>query len=113
MEKTSLLPEALRSDSPGLRLRRDDSTSSISTRLVSGAQAVSERGLWSGFLSSAQMFPSRPAVVAEGKVLSYEELQEIARRIAATIQKYPDYSATPLTAVLAYRSATAFAGVLG
>jgi amino acid adenylation domain-containing protein len=113
MEKTSLLSETSRSDSHGLRRRRQDSTGSASTPLVNVTQVVSERGLWSGFLSSAQMFPAKPAIVAGGKVLSYEELQEIARRIAATIQKYPDYSATPLTAVFAYRSTTAFAGVLG
>jgi amino acid adenylation domain-containing protein len=93
MEKVSLLPEALRPD----------------------AVRVQERGngLWSGFMRSANNFPQRPAVVAEGRVLSYRELREWACRIAATIQKYPDFSATPLTAVLAYRSATAFAGVLG
>jgi len=51
--------------------------------------------------------------VAEGKVLSYEELHELACRIAATIQKYPEFSPTSLTVVFAYRSTTAFAGVLG
>ena len=72
-----------------------------------------QRPLWSGFLRSAQRFPQRPAVVAEGKVLSYEELRELACRIAATIQKYPEFSSTPLTGVIAYRSTTAFAGILG
>jgi amino acid adenylation domain-containing protein len=69
--------------------------------------------LWSGFLRSAQRFPQRPVVVAEGKVLSYEALYELSSRIAATIQRYPGFSLTPLTGVFAYRSTTAFAGVLG
>lgn len=72
-----------------------------------------QRGLWAGFLLSAQAFPQRPAIVAEGQVLSYAELRELACRLAATIQKYPELSSTPLTAVFAYRSVTAFAGVLG
>jgi amino acid adenylation domain-containing protein len=93
MEKASLLPEKLRSDA---------------ARLAEYCDA-----LWSGFMCSAQNFPQRPAVVAGGKVLSYEELWEWACRMAATVQKYPELSATPLTAVFAYRSATAFAGVLG
>jgi amino acid adenylation domain-containing protein len=93
MEKASLLPEMLRSETARL--------------------AESCDGLWSGFMCSARNFPQRPAVVVEGKVVSYEELLERACRMAATIQKYPDFSATPVTAVFAYRSATAFAGVLG
>src|ERR1700732_1914644 len=72
-----------------------------------------QRPLWAGFLRSAQRFPQGAAVVAEGKVLSYEELRELACRIAATIQRYPEFSSTPLTAVFAYRSTTAFAGALG
>ncbi len=71
------------------------------------------RPLWSGFLRSAQRFPQRPVVIAEGKALSYEALYELSSRIAATIQRYPEFSSTPLTGVFAYRSTTAFAGVLG
>jgi amino acid adenylation domain-containing protein len=93
MGKASFLPEALRSDA------------------VRAQECA--HGLWSGFMRSAHNFPQRPAVVAEGRVLSYGELREWACRIAATIQKYPDFSATSLTAVFAYRSTAAFAGVLG
>jgi amino acid adenylation domain-containing protein len=64
-------------------------------------------------MKSAEKFADRPAVVAEGKTLTYGELREKACRIAATIQAHQDASATPLTAVFAYRSPTAFAGVLG
>jgi amino acid adenylation domain-containing protein len=105
MERTSLIPGAFR----GVHELRNDHAELLSVRRVNAAQSV----LCSGFLSSAQMFPHRPAVVAEGNVLSYEVLRETAWRIAATLQKYPANSVSPLTAVFAYRSATAFAGVLG
>lgn len=72
-----------------------------------------DRALWAGFMRSAEMFPDRPAVLAEGKTLTYEELRERGCRIAATIQGRQDSSITPLTAVFGYRSPTAFAGVLG
>ncbi len=70
-------------------------------------------GLWQGFVSSAARFPKRPAIMVEGKELSYEQLFEIARRIAVTLQEYPEFCTPALTAVFAYRSTTAFAGVLG
>src|SRR5262249_30476886 len=75
--------------------------------------AVSQRGLWMGFMRSAERFPERPAVTVQGMPLSYRQLRETAIRIAACIQAHQDDSWTPLTAVFAHRSATAFAGVLG
>ena len=72
-----------------------------------------QRALWTSFMNSAERFAERPAVFVEGKFLSYEVLRENALRIAATIQANQRYSSTPLTAVFAYRSPTAFAGVLG
>lgn len=72
-----------------------------------------EKGLWTGFMQSAGRFPERPAVFAEGRTLSYHELQGLATRIAATIQACPGFAQVPLTAVFGYRSPTAFAGVLG
>jgi non-ribosomal peptide synthetase component F len=51
--------------------------------------------------------------VAEKQTVTYAELRDLACRIAATIQRYPEFSSTRLTAVFAYRSPTAFAGVLG
>ena len=48
-----------------------------------------------------------------GRLFYTGELEEIATRIAATIQAHPEFSRTPLTAVLASRSPTAFAGILG
>lgn len=72
-----------------------------------------ERALWTGFMQSADRFPERPAVFAEGRTLSYHELQGLATGIAATVQAHPGFSQTPLTAVFGYRTPTAFAGVLG
>jgi amino acid adenylation domain-containing protein len=72
-----------------------------------------EKALWTGFIKSADRFPERPAVFAEGRSVTYRELWEFATRIAATIQAHPELSQVPLTAVFAYRSLTAFAGVLG
>lgn len=72
-----------------------------------------ERALWTGFMQTAERFAQRPAIFAEGRALSYHELADFATRIAATIQANPGFSQVPLTAVLGYRSPTAFAGVLG
>ena len=72
-----------------------------------------ERALWKGFTQSAERFPDRPAVFADARTSSYHELQELATSIAATIQGHPEFSQVPLTAVFAYRTTTAFAGVLG
>src|ERR1700736_3577619 len=69
--------------------------------------------MWSGFLRSSERFADRPALFAESKFLKYSELREVACRVAATIQAHRDPAETPLTAVFAYRSPTAFIGVLG
>jgi amino acid adenylation domain-containing protein len=66
-----------------------------------------------GFMRSAERFPNRPAVIVQGTSLSYRQLRKTAIRIAASIQAHQEGSWTPLTAVFAHRSATAFAGVLG
>jgi amino acid adenylation domain-containing protein len=72
-----------------------------------------QRALWSGFLRSSENFAERPAVVVDKKTLKYGELRDNALRVAATIQAIRPPAATPLTAVFAYRSPTAFVGVLG
>lgn len=71
------------------------------------------RPLWHGFLRAAEMFPERPALSVRGDLLTYRELKNLACRLAATVQARSEGSATPLTAVFAYRSPVAFAGVLG
>src|SRR5438874_5956455 len=72
-----------------------------------------ERLVWGAFLRSCEKFPDRPAIEVTGSQLSYSELGERARRLAATIQANARPRGVPLTAVFAYRSQTAYAGVLG
>jgi len=72
---------------------------------------ISGRPLWSGFVRSAREFPDRPAVLVDGKHLSYANLLENALCVAATLQRHGRGSG--LSGVLAYRSAPAFTGVLG
>lgn len=69
--------------------------------------------LWTGFPKSAYEFPDRPAVYVAGHTISYDQLRHKALRYAATIQKHAPGYAPPLTAVYAYRTPTAFTGVLG
>ena len=71
-----------------------------------------ESQLWNGFVRSSERFPQRPAIQV-GREITYSELAERARRIAATIQAEITTSEVPLTAVFAYRSQTAYAAVLG
>jgi amino acid adenylation domain-containing protein len=70
------------------------------------------RPLYSGFLRSAERFPERPALEVADETLSYRELRERAASLAATLLREVPGREPPLTAVYAYRSATAFAGVL-
>ena len=64
------------------------------------------------FLRSVELFPDRPALEVPGSKLSYNELFTKAASIAATLAQMDRSDAVPLTAVFAYRSVTAFAGVL-
>jgi amino acid adenylation domain-containing protein len=70
-------------------------------------------GLCSGFFGRAGESPNRPALEVGGRVLTYGELARRARSLAATLSKHAPDAGPPLTAVLAHRSSTAFAGVLG
>jgi amino acid adenylation domain-containing protein len=82
--------------------------------LVSAAETgVVARPLWSGFRRSAQDFADRTALQTPERSLTYAELEDLSLRIAATIQSRLPDSEPALTAVLAYRSPIAFAGVLG
>jgi len=67
--------------------------------------------LWHGFNESSKKFPDRPAIHVTREV-TYLELADRAKRLASTIQKRQPGNAVPLTAVFAYRSETAYAGVL-
>jgi amino acid adenylation domain-containing protein len=66
-----------------------------------------------GFLDSATYYPQHNAVFVDNTFIRYDELYETAARIAATIQQYTPDPEPRLTAVFAYRSVTAFSGVLG
>lgn len=72
----------------------------------------SSRSLISGFLSSLERHPDHIALELGEEKLTYGQLWEHASRIAAAIQKHSDPS-DPLVALLANRSVTAYAGVLG
>jgi amino acid adenylation domain-containing protein len=69
-------------------------------------------GLLSGFAESAERFPSRPALIVDAQELTYELLRRRVAQIAAAITKFQPEN-YPLCAVLAARSATAYAGILG
>lgn len=69
-------------------------------------------GLLGGFLRSAKRFPQHQALVVDDCQLSYESLRLHSGRIAAAITKFQPQDC-PLVAVLAARSVTAYAGILG
>jgi amino acid adenylation domain-containing protein len=64
------------------------------------------------FLKSVEEFGHCLAVEAAGEALSYERLFEKAAALSATLVKHEVQSPVPLTAIFAYRSMSAFAGVL-
>ena len=74
---------------------------------------TSGRLLWGGFLESSTRFPNRAAIEVAGHETSYHQLAQRAKRLAATIQEGAGGGAVPLTGIFAYRSETAYAGVLG
>ena len=81
---------------------------------VEGVPAgVPRRALHSGFLSSRERFPERPALEVDDVSLTYAELHARAAAIAAVLDRAGVPDEPPLTAVYAYRTAAAYAGVLG
>ena len=72
----------------------------------------SDRLLWSGFIRASEQFPDRSAISVSGREIAYVELAERAKSLAATLQRESLEGAIPLTAVFAYRSETAYVGVL-
>jgi amino acid adenylation domain-containing protein len=69
--------------------------------------------LHAGFLASLERVPENAALEVDGSTLTYRELGDRAKSIAATLAAHATGEGPPLTGVFAYRSATAFAGVLG
>src|SRR5689334_9995217 len=70
------------------------------------------RSLSSAFLRSATRFSDREALSVAVHRVSYQELAERAKRLAATLQAGATGGEVPLTAVFAYLSVTAYAAVL-
>jgi non-ribosomal peptide synthetase component F len=80
---------------------------------IRGLETINESALSYGFLRSVESFANRPAVEVSGEVLTYAQLFEKAASIAATLSHDEVAPSPPLTAVFAYRSVTAFSGILG
>ena len=68
--------------------------------------------LHAGFLRSADIFADRPALRVDGAEIGYARLRDSARAIAATLDHEGGQDEPRLTGVFAYRTETAFAGVL-
>jgi len=82
------------------------------TNTLSASQAYRPSSLLRGFLEAAERFPERPAIVVDGQEVRYRSLLLRAGQLAAAIDAFePENSG--LGAVLATRSITAYAGILG
>src|SRR6266446_3586299 len=75
-------------------------------------KSIPFRSLIDGFVESVNRFPSREALVVDGERLSYLALQGLASKIASTILRH-EHDASSLVALLAHRSKTAYASILG
>ena len=64
-----------------------------------------------GFINSVVSYPDRPALNVNDADYSYRELADMASQIAAAIQQQDQ--SEPLVGVLAHKSVTAYAGILG
>ena len=71
------------------------------------------RNLATAFLQSSERFADNAALSVGGQERSYEDLARRAKSFAATVRRESPAAEVPLTAVFAYRSQTAYAGVLG
>jgi amino acid adenylation domain-containing protein len=93
-------------------VRRTDSEPRSTRPALAVATRTKHKGLIQGFLESAERFASRDALVVDNTNLSYCELRGRAAAIAKTILDHAG-DLSPLVAVLASRSATAYTSVLG
>ncbi len=69
--------------------------------------------LSTAFLGSCDRFGDRRAISVGGKEVSYADLAHRAMSLSATVRRASPSTEVPLTAVLAYRSETAYAAILG
>ena len=70
------------------------------------------RSLLSGFLSSAERFPDRPALQLANETVSYRQLLGRASQLAGTLSFHAPAEEPRLTGVFGRRSVTSYAGVL-
>jgi amino acid adenylation domain-containing protein len=70
------------------------------------------RNIVSGFLESSERFSSRPALVVDGETVTYHALRRKAGELASLLRRTEEGN-SPLVAILACRSVTAYAGILG
>ncbi|HKW34566.1 MAG TPA: amino acid adenylation domain-containing protein [Candidatus Acidoferrum sp.] len=70
------------------------------------------RSLIDGFLESVERFPERTALAVDCRLVSYSDMCHSASRIASAIV-HNEQNWSPLAAVWACRSLTAYAGILG
>ena len=68
--------------------------------------------LFEGFENAARKYPLRPALHVNEETCSYADLHNLASGLGATIRDR-DFAKKPVAALLAYRSKTAYAAVLG
>src|SRR5438067_9961771 len=76
------------------------------------AKNLPSEGLMGRFLRSVESFPAHTALVVGGKSLTYRDLYCSASRITSAIVQH-EQASTPLVGVLAHRSLTAYASILG
>lgn len=69
--------------------------------------------LSTAFLGSCDRFGDRRAISISGKEVTYADLAHRAMSLSATVRRASPSTEVPLTAVLAYRSETAYAAILG
>src|SRR4029450_8111410 len=69
--------------------------------------------LSAAFLHSCEKFRDHRAISVGGEEVSYDDLARRAMSLGATLQRALPSAEVPLTAVLGYRSQTAYAGILG
>jgi amino acid adenylation domain-containing protein len=81
-------------------------------RLNPGRGVKIPRTLITGLLHSCANFGGSAALEVKGQQTSYQQLANRAKSLGATVSKAVT-SEVPLTAILGYRSQTAYAGILG
>ena len=77
------------------------------------ASKLTTAWLGAGFCTSVERFPDRPAIEVGGESVSYRDLYDKAVAVADLLTRVRPSTPTPLTAVYAARSHSAFIGILG